>query len=718
MAIVAIVAVASGIGVCWWLAGRTGPPPAAPLRAESLWALAVAYAPAAAWLLAAIGLGRLVSPILPVLATRLQRTLVATAVGVALLMAIDSLLGRLGLLTAGGGTVAWGLTAVLALAAAIPRRSPPPSEDQDPPEALPGWAGLAFAPALGALLLASLAAPGWLWSSEFGGYDVLSYHLLLPREWFESGVMGPLAHNAYSGLPSHVEASTLHLMALVRDPLAAALPAQALQACLAALAAATIAAAARCWFGASAGLLAAGIFLGTPWTVVTGSLAYNEATVSLMLAAGLVLTVPEPPPAGGELGDLRRRAGVVGILAAGAVGAKATSIALVALPLGVLLLKAAPRGRRLPAALLGSLAALPMLAPWLLQNTVEFGQPFFPLMAGVLGGGGWSPEQIAIFNTAHGPPAGAGAGGWVTAFVDELLRHGLGPNPTPGEPWRPWWGLLWPLGGLAGVAAIASGGRRRQIGIRLVGALLVMLALWILFTHWESRFLAPAAVPLALLAAAAWPWASPHVPARSGIAAAVAVVVAWGLLPVAILLGERPLGDGPDRIGAPAAATGQVEAVSGRLHRRLLRDPSLDREARAAVLATAPIWTFVNEPTLTGRDGRAMLVGEARGFYLERPSEYASVWNRGRLSELVRAHPDDPDAWRRGLREAGISLVVLDEGMIERWRRDGWWDEALDAEAIAALRRVLVPLKRFPSGVELLEVRDRRAPAAPPERDR
>lgn len=714
---VAVAAVAGGVAISWLLAGRTGPPPAAALRTELLWSLAVAYAPAAIWLIAACGLGRLARPLIPALPTRSEGHLVSLTVGVALLMAVDSLLGRIGLLTTAGGAVAWSVTATLALVAAWPRRRSAEPTGVDAPR-LPWWAGLGLAPALGTMLIASLAAPGWLWSSEFGGYDSLSYHLLLPREWFELGAMAPLAHNAYSGLPSHVEASTLHLMALVRDPLHAALPAQALQACLAGLAAAILATTAKRLFGLAAAILAAGVFIGTPWTVVTGSLAYNEATVAAMFAAGLAVVLPMRPTPPAEHEQIRRVAITVGILAAGAVAAKATSIALVALPLGVLLLKAAPRGRRLSAALLGSLAALPMLAPWLLQNTVEFGQPFFPLMAGVLGGGGWSPEQIAIFNTAHGPPAGAGAGGWVTAFVDELLRHGLGPNPTPGEPWRPWWGLLWPLGGLAGVAAIASGGRRRQIGIRLVGALLAMLAFWILFTHWESRFLAPAAVPLALLAAAAWPWASPHVPARSGIAAAVAVVVAWGLLPVAILLGERPLGDGPDRIGAPAAATGQVEAVSGRLHRRLLRDPSLDREARAAVLATAPIWTFVNEPTLTGRDGRAMLVGEARGFYLERPSEYASVWNRGRLSELVRAHPDDPDAWRRGLREAGISLVVLDEGMIERWRRDGWWDEALDAEAIAALRRVLVPLKRFPSGVELLEVRDRRAPAAPPERDR
>ncbi|MGA0420529.1 MAG: hypothetical protein ACO3P9_10930, partial [Phycisphaerales bacterium] len=164
---------------------------------------------------------------------------------------------------------------------------------------------------------------------------------------------------------------------------------------------------------------------------------------------------------------------------------------------------------------------------------------------------------------------------------------------------------------------------------------------------------------------------------------------------------------------APAAATGQIEAVSGRLHRRLLRDPGLDRDAKSELLATAPIWTFVNDPTLTGRDGRVLLVGESRAFYLDRPGEYASVWNRGRLSELVRADPGDPEAWRRRLREAGFTLVVLDESMIDRWRRDGWWDEQLDAGTIDAFRGELVPLRRFSSGVELLEIPDR-PPRNPP----
>lgn len=704
---VAAAAIGGGLVVCGVLAGRTGPPPAESLRVEAAWSLALAYAPALAWLLAAIGLGRLAGGLLPRSGPPLERRIVAAAMGVSLLMALDALLGRLGLLTAAGGGVAWAIVAILIVAALLRRR---PHGDASDGDAVRWWAGLALAPALGTLLIASLAAPGWLWSSEFGGYDVLSYHLQLPREWFEAGAMAPLDHNAYSGLPSHVEAATLHLMAMLGDPLAAALPAQALQACLAMLAAAAVATLAKRTFGSVGALLAAGVFIGTPWTVVTGSLAYNEATVSLMLAAGLLTVMPSACDADWRdrnASDVRRRAIVVGILAAGAVGAKATSVALVGVPLGVMLLVWTPRVHLLAAAAVGAAVGLALLSPWLVHNTNSFGQPFFPLLVGALGGGGWSPTQIEVFNAAHGPPPGAGPSGGLVAMFDELLRHGIGPNPIPGEPWRPWWGLLWPFGLVAAVVAIASGGERRRIAVPLAATVGLMLAFWLCFTHWESRFLAPAAVPLALLVAAAWPWPTRAAARRAGLLSTTIVVAAWGLLPPAILLRERPLGEGEARVGAPAAATGRVDIVSGRYHQAALRNAALDREARAALLSTAPIWTFVNDPLLTGRGGRVLLVGESRGFYLDRSAEYSSVWNRGRLSELVRVSPGDPDAWRRALREAEISLVILDEPMIERWRGDGWWDPALDAEAIDAFRTILQPLQRFPSGLELFAVRER-----------
>ena len=81
------------------------------------------------------------------------------------------------------------------------------------------------------------------------------------------------------------------------------------------------------------------------------------------------------------------------------------------------------------------------------------------------------------------------------------------------------------------------------------------------------------------------------------------------------------------------------------------------------------------------------------------------MWNRGRLSRLAREFPDDPIRWRQELADAGFTLLLVDRNMIERWRRDGWWDPALDAGSIEALLESLVPLRRFAYGLDLFAIR-------------
>lgn len=678
--------VAVGLGVVL-LSTRTGPD-AAPMVVEALAAFAAGWLPAAAWLLYAFGVGRVVAPLVPREVSGPERTLVVAALGVGVAAWLDSLAGRLGILTAGGGVVAWGLVAGFGVPAVLAfiRRG-----RAEGVRLAASWSWLALVPALSVLLLASLAAPGWLWSSEFGGYDALSYHLQLPKEWLGIGAIAPLEHNAYSHLPNHLEASTLHLMAMLRDPLAAAIPAQSLEAMLAILVAGLVGATVRRLAGGTAGLVAAGVLLGLPWMIVCGSLAYDEMGMLLPLAAGLAILLRDR--AGEADREWRPRAITVGLLAATAVGAKASAVGLVAVPLGVLLVASLPPRCWLAAGLLGIAAAMPILAPWLLHNQLTAGQPFFPLLASVLGGGGWSAEQAAIFDAAHhGELAGA------AAIVREWLLHGVGPAPAGGEPWRPQWSLL-PILGIASLIVLAGRPATRWLAWRLVASIAVMLAFWLLATHLKSRFLLPTAVPLAIAVGAACAPLAEGAAARRLLAVAV---LAWGLVPIAIFLRERaPEGS---RFGSPAAATGQVAAVSGELHARLLRDPGRGREERAFILSTAPPWTFLNDPGLTGSEGRVLLVGESRAFYLRRAGEYAVVWNRGRLSRLVREHPADPERWRRELRDAGFDHVLLDRAMIDRWRRDGWWDPVLTAEAIESFADALRPLQRFPNGVELLAI--------------
>ena len=67
------------------------------------------------------------------------------------------------------------------------------------------WLWLLPAAALGLALTAAAMPPGTMWGGEPNGYDVLSYHLQVPREWRAAGVVWPLGHNVFSAMPMAAE---------------------------------------------------------------------------------------------------------------------------------------------------------------------------------------------------------------------------------------------------------------------------------------------------------------------------------------------------------------------------------------------------------------------------------------------------------------------------------------------------------------------------------
>ncbi len=54
-------------------------------------------------------------------------------------------------------------------------------------------------------LIAATFPPNTLWTSEGNAYDVLEYHLQMPREYAAANSILPVAHNVYSYLPANVE---------------------------------------------------------------------------------------------------------------------------------------------------------------------------------------------------------------------------------------------------------------------------------------------------------------------------------------------------------------------------------------------------------------------------------------------------------------------------------------------------------------------------------
>ena len=668
----------SGLTVCCWLMGATG---------FGVWILR--------WLPEELSVG----------IGRGSRLLAAMGLGTAALLWLDSVLGTMGLLSA--QTVAWGVLGVgiLLLAWAIrtssSRMAIGPGDGWLPPLS---WAA---APALAVLFVAACSAPGWLWQTEFGGYDALSYHLQLPREWFIQGQIVTPTWNVYGGFPSFVEGAYLHLMVIDNGPLANALTAQLLHASFALLTAATTAAAIGRWFDRSYMGFGFALCLGVPWLIVVGSLAYNEMAASLMGATAMLLLVPRrEEPRVTEPGGLAVVGIAAGLLAATACAAKLTAFGFIALPIGYLLLRRLePRGWRI-AVPCGLLAGVVVLAPWWIRNTIATGNPVFPFAAGLFGSGHFSGEQMTRFQDAHA--SGLGVFGRLGELWHQVFAFGFGANPTPGEPWRPQWSLL-PLLATAGIVVGLLRGRSRRMGIDLLVMLGCGVVFWLFFTHLKSRFLVPA-IPLMVAAATLLlPARLPSLQAGRPLLG-VALLI-WCMLPVWLFRSERLLRADRDDPGLPAAAmmVGRMDLATGLLFTEQARAAE-DPEQRQQLIAQGG---FKGIGPVLAPDERILALGNASPFLSSRRYEYATVWDNHPLAELIEQHPDDPDAVVRALRARGTTLLLVNYPMLQRWRQSGWLDPRLKPEQLAAVIERLPLQIRWIDGEALYRVPP---PGAPPTR--
>src|SRR5205823_9322486 len=80
------------------------------------------------------------------------------------------------------------------------------------------WLWLLVVPFFAIAVVGALMPPGVLWKDEPHYYDVIEYHLQVPREWYEAGRIVPLHHNVFSFFPFNVEMHYLLAMHLRGGP--------------------------------------------------------------------------------------------------------------------------------------------------------------------------------------------------------------------------------------------------------------------------------------------------------------------------------------------------------------------------------------------------------------------------------------------------------------------------------------------------------------------
>jgi uncharacterized membrane protein YbaN (DUF454 family) len=650
-------------------------PPIAPLQIiTTLTILGGSGLVAGAYLAAAAGLGWPITRLLGIdRMTRVDRYLCQLALGGLALMLIDWLAALAGLFNPATawliGLVGWGL-----LIGQLIRRRLDLSQSILPSKVR--WPNLAGALGAGLMFGAATVAPGGLWPSEFGGYDVLGYHLQLPREWMSLGRMVGLEHNAYAYLPNLFEVAYWHLGLWIGSMVEAAYACQILHGMTAVLAAAGIGRAVlhlgrsvnrprdgklteRLPFAAS---FAGAIYLLAPWVIVTGSLAYNEQAAMWLGATALVLALIHVRRASSSAGATAAYRHILGtgLLLGGAMLCKPTLGLMLAPAVGLVLvmrLRAGPAiaGRQRAFWLLTWMAGVVTMAGlWWIRNAVWTGNPLFPMLADQLGSGHWTAEQAARWAAAHRPPP---LGQWPERFVDQLVGHfqfAMAVIPAA----------------IVGLMIIYQRRNARLttwlISMAWVGQLLV----WLLITHQQSRFALAMFLPICLSIGLGW-WLIDHPLAARGLVGVVllpqllVILVVYGLsstqgMPRPLLIGGVDLLARPNYRPVPGAA------------------PLPNERSVYATLNALP-------------DGANVYTeGFAVPFYVNTPLSYHTVWDPSPLGRLIEQHRGEVGPALDQLQNHGYTHLLVDRQMILGvWLSEGnyGYDPAITAARLEQIDR-------------------------------
>jgi hypothetical protein len=413
------------------------------------------------WIAAAIGIGR---PILVAFIDEKQFPLplmLSTAAALGWGLMSLGVLG-LGLIGCLNPAVAWTMVTLGAIAAIVQlwqRRQRIESWAAGPIGVNWVWL-LAMVPA-GTAATAALLPPGILWGDEPNGYDVVEYHLQVPRQWFEAGRITPLKENVFSFFPQGVEMHYLLAMELRGGPWRGMYLAQFMHAAMCAAAAIAV--------GGAAGLIVA----TTPWVLLLAPVAYVEGSVLLYGALAAAWAMRRG----------WRAMAIAGAMAGFACGAKLTNFPMLVLAIPVAAL-VADRTDWLKRTAVFLAAAILVFSPWLIRTGVWTGNPLFPEAMNLFGHAHFSAVQIERWRRAYLPTTGR-----MSALGEQIIYD-----------WRFGY-LLIP----AGLFAAAT--RFRTVQSRFLVTLLILIAaIWLAFTHLQSRFFVLAIPILALMIAEAkWP---------------------------------------------------------------------------------------------------------------------------------------------------------------------------------------------------------------------
>lgn len=514
--------------------------------------------------------------------------------------------------------------------------------------------------AVGMWLAGAMRPPGM---TGMGGdhYDVLEYHLQVPREFFNAGAIKQLTHNVYSHYPLGTEMLSLMAMHLRGGAYEGMYLAKCLHGVFGALAVLGLIFALRDNDDLRGRL--GGTLLATYAPLVYLSwLAFAELSMICYLTLGLLWLRA-------WIHEARwQTAAGVGAMLGAACAFKYLSVGFIAGPvLVVMALATLTNPRRIGQLLLALAMTAAMFSPWLIRNTALTGNPVFPLATDLFGQGYWTDMQAERWQAGHAPG--------MHAPVPEV--PGWQGNP-PASPGGAFWstfassGLFNPLISLvaiisfAALLSIRNVFRKHPWDVALIAVLVMQLVVWTFTRGMPWRFVTPAIVPLILLAT-------------------------WGLARLAEVK-YNPLKKNAAEKGTPPG-WGRVACIATLLALLVSNVVTCLSVNHAATARFGP-W-----PPLRGQDvaermsgyiellpegHRVALIGDAQAFYFPADTIYATTFDphplampnasaeelRARARELGVTHllVNWRELWRLGA-TYGINPAFT-EGLYQRWQGD------------------------------------------------
>jgi len=609
-----------------------------------LWVL-VATIVSGAWLS-----GRLLLELLGVTAAldRLERCVFATGIGFNLLSLYALAVGLLGGLQQRGLFVA-PLVVVVVVSVALWLRETPgaqPVAQSSRPESFPHaddsrwyWWLLAAIPFALVMILGGMLPP---WE-----YDVREYHLQTPKEWFQNGRVDFLSHNIYANMPLGSELTGLWAMALVGGPDGwwwGALAGKTVMACYSLVAAAGLVAFGRRIHSLASGVIAAVVYVSTPWIAWLASVGYNEGPVAMYaLFAIFALWLA----ARKENQALATRFCILsGFCAGSAVACKYPPALFLMVPLAAWVGGARYLARTGPPAVVEHssttatrqsliqavvflLAALAACGLWFGKNLALTSNPTYPLLYSVFDGRTRTPEKDRQWTRVHSPQP-------------DRKGNRFSPRDLVNQVGWLLWGTRWASAALLPLAAMTWFARvQRPLTATIALWMLFVFAAWWLLTHRLDRFLV-LLVPMASLLAGIGAVAVPHRAWRITTLG----FVGWTALTQFVFVSIHP----DNRYFAPLDAVRRDDLFliygGERLH---------------------PAHRWLNTHAKPGET--VLLVGDAEPFELQIPAIYNTCFDDCQFTRLFRGRSREERL--AALRAENIAYVFLHWSHLARFRSPG-----------------------------------------------